>query len=162
MVYSEFASRVLLVHNLMLSWALGQWITVGTESHRHLTSFVLGVIEGTPTSALKFHHMSGEVTPAEVWVSSGTEAPVPQQLKLPLSVPRNERRALLCSASPGRPVSSPGCDSGSRQMVWVPRQLSAAMRARAICGSQLLTGDERLGWVLTLRPYPGIPACGSE
>lgn len=162
MVYSEFSARLLLVHHLMLSWALGQWITVGAESHRHLTSFVLGVIEGYPHQSSQVSPYVDEVTPAEVWVSLGTEAPVPQQLKLPLSVSRNERRALPCSASPGRPVSSPGCDSGSRQMVRVPRQLLAAMRARAICGSQLLTRDEHLGWVLTLRPDHGIPAHGAE
>lgn len=40
--------------------------------------------------------MSSEVTPAEVWVSLGTAVPVPQQLKLPLSLSRNECRALLC------------------------------------------------------------------
>lgn len=106
--------------------------------------------------------MSSEVTPTEVWVSLGTEAPVPQQLKLPLSVSRNERRAVLCSASPGRPESSPDCDSSSRQMVWVPRQLLAAMKARAICGPQLHTGDACLVWVLAIRLYHCIPACGSE
>lgn len=53
--------------------------------------------------------MLSEVTPAEVWVSLGTVVPVPQQLKLPLSLSRNECGALLCSASPGRAVSSLGC-----------------------------------------------------
>lgn len=98
-----------------------------------------------------FHHMSSEVTPAKVWVSLGTAVPVPQQLKLPLSVPRNECRALHSPASLGRDVASLGCDCGSRQMAWIPRQLLPALKAGAICGPQLLTGDACLGWILTTR-----------